>query len=125
MQIYKAFKKDTIVNGMLKTVVVTIDFETEDFDGRDMERDDVLEIERKIERLQLDCIWLRVRASFSDLDHIEGQDSLGQVLVSKRSDMDETVSEYDMVTAAIDDLKTNTFDAIAKTNAFLGVEVLK
>jgi len=120
MQLIKAFKTETVINGMVKTVLVSFETDHDDFDGSYMESDDVASIERKIELGQMDVVWFKVTARFADLEHFEGVDSLGQVFVTKVSDLDETASDYDMVKNAIEDLKTNVLQGVSQIETFLG-----
>lgn len=119
MQLIHAYKTEALINGMVKAVTVSIETDHDDFDSRDMEADLVRETEAKMERGQLDCVWVKVTARFSELDHFEGIDTLGQVFVSKRDDVMDTVKEYDMAQNAIQDLVAQTLQGVEMIQTFL------
>lgn len=120
MQVFKAFKTTALINGLTKDVVISIETEHEsDVDLSYMDADEKAKTERRLERGQLDCVWVKVTARFSELSHFEGVDSLGQVFVSSPKDLEDTVSEYDMAQNAIDDLVAQTLQGVESIQTFL------
>ena len=120
MQLIKAFKTETVIEGMAKAVLISVEIDHDSFDGSGMESDEIAKIEAKIERGGLDCVWVKVTARFSGLENYEGWDSMGQVFASVPGEVGQIVSEYDMVENAIDDLKTNVLNGQNDLSAFLG-----
>lgn len=121
MQLVQVIKKQVKVNGMDKTCVVSIEVETDDFQQDDyMERDLMLETMRRLHRGELGCHWVKVTARFSELEHFEGVDSLGQVLSSSKAELLAVVKDHDMVGTAIAALKENVFAGKSQIDAFLG-----
>lgn len=119
MRTHKAFKTDTQINGQTKRVIVTIESECDDLMADSMESDLMKETERNLSIGRWSCVWVRVRATFADLGHFEGQDSLGQVIVTDSYSILDCVSEHDMVLNAIDDLKTNVLNGKSQIETFL------
>lgn len=120
MQLVKAYKTEAKIKGLTKTVLISIevDYET-DVDLSYMEPAERAKTERRLERGQLDCFWVKVTARFSDLSHFEGLDTLGQVFVSKPDDLDSCVSDHDMAQNAIADLVAQTLQGVESINQFL------
>ncbi|NJO48181.1 MAG: hypothetical protein HC840_00535 [Leptolyngbyaceae cyanobacterium RM2_2_4] len=119
MQLFKAFKTTALINGLTKDVVISIETDHDEADLSHMESDERAKTERRLERGQLDCVWVKVTARFSELSHFEGTDSLGQVFVSSPKDLEDTVSEYDMSQNAIADLVAQTLQGVESIQTFL------
>jgi hypothetical protein len=120
MQLYDTIKTTAKINGMDKNVIITIKFDHEsdpDLDGMSpQEQEQTLS---KIERGQLDCMFVMVTAHWAELSYFEGSDCLGQVFSASRADFDSTLKDHNMVQNAILELFNQTMQGIAETQTFL------
>lgn len=119
MQLIHAYRTQALINGLTRSVVVSIETDGDDFDRTYMDESLVAEVEAKIEQGSMDVVWIKVTARFTDLAHFEGIDTLGQVFVSKRDDVLSTVTDHDMAQNAIDELVAHTLQGVESIQAFL------
>lgn len=134
MQHIKSIKTTALIEGLVKNVVVTIEIDHEDFspyhndkNGKRVsywEQSDIDQTNADLARGAVRCVWVNVRASFSDLAHFEGSDSLGQVFVRGSSDSAIKdvlidVKAHDMVQCAIDDLIRHVLQGKSRIDTFL------
>jgi hypothetical protein len=120
MQLLNAYKTEALINGMVKTVVISIEVENEtDVDLSYMEPADIEATQDRLERGVLDCLWVKVTARFSDLEHFEGLDTLGQVFSTSKADTMTTVEFHDMAKNAIDELVANVLKGHEALDLFL------
>lgn len=117
MELIKAYKTQTQIEGLTKDVLIAIEVEPEhDIDLSYMDAKTV----RKMERGALDCVWVKVTARFAELAHFEGVDSLGQVFCVSHDDLLGTVKDHDMAQYAIDDLIKQVLQSRVLIDQFLG-----
>lgn len=124
MQHIKSIKTTALIEGLVKNVVVTIEIDNDDVDFSYWDESLAKETALDLERGAVSCVWVNVRASFSDLAHFEGQDSLGQVILrgshdAAMRDLKQTVKIHGMVKTAIDDLITNVLNGKSQIDTFL------
>lgn len=124
MQHIKTIKTEAVIEGLTKAVLVTIETDHDDVDFSYWDKDLAKETERDLARGAVSCVWVNVRASFVELNHIEGADSLGQVFLrgshdSAIKDLKQTVKTHDMVKNAIEALISNTLNQRSQIDTFL------
>lgn len=124
MRHIKSIKTTALIEGLVKNVVVTIEIDQEDVDFSYWDADLAKETAKDLERGAVSCVWVNVRASFSDLAHFEGSDSLGQVFLrgsydSAIKDLKQTVKDHGMVKNAIDDLVASVLQGKSQIDSFL------
>lgn len=108
MEVVKAYRTETVIQGLLKSVVVTIEVDSDSF------------YREHTGTANVETVWIRVTAQFSDLMHFEGSFERGQVHIQERGDILRTVADYAMVENAIEDLKAQTLQGIPSIQSFLG-----
>lgn len=117
MQLIKAYKTGTVINGLKKYVLISIEV---DYDQFDMDyAEGAQDIMSQIEAGRMDCFWVKVTARFSDLAHFEGCDTLGQVLVKNPKDLMDCIKAHDMVKIAKDDLVAQVLQGKTNIDQFL------
>lgn len=123
MQLIKVLKKRATIEGLDKGVLVSIEIENEDVDFSFWDADLMKLTQKDIDKGLQYCLWVKVTARFSGLDHFEGHDSLGQVFVRSgavEKDVLQTVEIHDMVKTSINDLIKNVLNGQNELNQFLG-----
>lgn len=126
MQLIKAFHTETVIQGMTKRVVISIETQDEtEFDFSYWDQDLAKKTMRDLNAGRVGLVWVKVTARFSDLAHFEGVDSLGQVFVRASKDLAEkdvlqTVNDHAMTQNAIDELVKETLSGVSQIEAFLG-----
>lgn len=120
MQLIKAIKTTTEIEGQTKDVLISIEVDHDQFDPIDLSSDYIAGIHAQLERGQTKCVWLKVTARFTELDHFEGLDTMGQVLSKTEADVLRVVQDYGMINNALVDLLAQVLQGKSQINTFLG-----
>lgn len=124
MQHIKTIKTTASIEGLVKNVVVTIEIDHDDCDFSYWDESLKNETIKDLDAGRVSCVWVNVRASFSELSHFEGSDSLGNVFLRgsydlAQKDLKQTVKDHAMVKNAISDLITNVLNGKSQIDTFL------